>query len=267
MIFTATLDNTVDGGFDVNVSTADGTATAGVDYSSVGGFTLTFAGTAGETQTFGVNPIGDSTSEPDETVLISMSGLVPVTVGTGDIDITDGATLTILNDDDSLISVNDPTVLEGDAGSATLTYTVSLNQAALGSITVDYATSDGTATAGSDYTAASGTLTFNAGETSKTVDVTIAGDEIVELDETITLTLSNATGTSQIDDATGTGTITNDDETVVTIEDISHEEDGTFTITVSSSNAVDGGFSLGVTTADNTAIAGTDYTALTSALL
>ena len=109
------------------------------------------------------------------------------------------------------LSVANATAAEPGAGqSATLDFVVTLNRAASGTVTVDYATSDGTATAGADYTAASGTLSFAAGETSKTVSVTVLNDAHDEGSETLTLTLSNATG-AVIGDGQATGTITNDD--------------------------------------------------------
>ncbi|WP_170147892.1 Calx-beta domain-containing protein [Marinoscillum furvescens] len=231
---TVTVDNAVDGGFDVDVSTSDGTATTvDSDYAAVVNHTLTFAGTASETEMFTITPFADGTSEPDETINISMSNLTTVTVTGSAIDITDGATATILNDDPVSISIDDPSVNEGASGTSTLTFTVSLSDVApTGGVTVDYATSDGTATAGSDYTAASGTLSFAAGESSKTIDVTLAGDVLVEADETITVTLSNNTGDSQIDDFTGTGTITNDDTPGFTVV----ESDGSTSISETGSS-------------------------------
>ena len=164
------------------------------------------------------------------------------------------------------ISTDDPSILEGNSGTTTLTFTVSLSLAApAGGATVDYATSDGTATAGTDYTSVSGTLSFAAGETSKTVDITVNGDNMLEADETLTLTLSNATGTDVvITDATGTGTITNDDAAAVTIADISgNEDDGAITVTATLDNAVQGGFQVNVNTTDGTATtADNDYTAV-----
>ena len=107
------------------------------------------------------------------------------------------------------LSVADATAAEPEAGqSATLDFVVTLNRATSGTVTVDYATSDGTATAGADYTAASGTLSFAAGETSKTVSVTVLNDAHDDGGETLTLTLSNATG-AVIADGEATGTITN----------------------------------------------------------
>ena len=110
------------------------------------------------------------------------------------------------------LSVADATVAEPGAGqSATLDFVVSLNRAASAAVSVDYATSSGTATAGADYTTATGTLTFAVGETEKTVSVTVLNDAHDEGSETMTLTLSNATG-AVIDSnaAVATGTITND---------------------------------------------------------
>ncbi|WP_440958142.1 Ig-like domain-containing protein [Oceanicaulis sp. LC35] len=112
------------------------------------------------------------------------------------------------------LSVNDPSVVEGDAGTVTLNFTVTLAPASPQTITVDYATSDGTATAGVDYTSAAGTLTFAPGDLTKTVSVTVASDADIEPDETIILTLSNQANAT-ISDATGTGTITTDDIAVV----------------------------------------------------
>ena len=111
------------------------------------------------------------------------------------------------------LSVANATVAEPGAGqSATLDFVVSLSHAASAAVTVDYATSNGTATAGVDYTAASGSLTFAAGETTKTVSVPVLHDAHDEGSETLTLTLSNASGAViKSDRATATGTITNDD--------------------------------------------------------
>ena len=106
------------------------------------------------------------------------------------------------------LSVADARVDE--AAGAVLAFEVTLNRAATGSVTVDYATSDGTATAGADYTAASGTLTFDPGETAKTVDVTVLDDAHDDTDETLTLTLSNASG-ARLRDGEATGTIVNSD--------------------------------------------------------
>ena len=106
------------------------------------------------------------------------------------------------------IAVADARVEEG-AG-ALLAFAVTLSRAASGTLTVDYATSDGTATAGTDYTAASGTLTFTAGESSQTIEVTVLDDSHDEGEETLTLRLSDPSG-GRVTDGEATGTIANHD--------------------------------------------------------
>ncbi|GGD46055.1 hypothetical protein GCM10011361_11280 [Muriicola marianensis] len=93
---TATLDNATPGGFSVDVSTSDGSAVAGSDYTAIIGQTLTFIGTPGEQQTFTVSPTADTTVEIDETLTVFMSNLSGTILP---VDITDTATVTILNDD------------------------------------------------------------------------------------------------------------------------------------------------------------------------
>ncbi|MDB5721113.1 MAG: hypothetical protein JWP15_1731 [Alphaproteobacteria bacterium] len=149
---------------------------------------------------------GDVANEPNETFTITLSAP------------TNGATLadatgigTIANDDaPPAASVNDVAIAEGQNGISYANFTINLDKPATTAVTIDYATSGGTATAGSDYLGVSGTLTFAVGETSKTVSVPIVGDTIAELNETFTVNLSNASGAT-IGDAQGVATITNDD--------------------------------------------------------
>ena len=107
------------------------------------------------------------------------------------------------------VSVADASVQE--AAGATLDFAVTLSRAASAAVTVDYATSDGTATAGSDYTETSGTLTFAVGEREKTVAVPVLDDDHDEGSETFTLTLSNVEGNAYLADAEAIGTIENSD--------------------------------------------------------
>ena len=106
------------------------------------------------------------------------------------------------------LTVADTEVDEGP--NASLAFAVTLSRAASSTVTVDYASANGTAMAGSDYTAISGTLTFAAGETQKTVAVPVLDDAIDDDGETLTLTLSNPNG-AWLADATGIGTIHNSD--------------------------------------------------------
>jgi hypothetical protein len=108
------------------------------------------------------------------------------------------------------VSVTGAEQAEGNAGSQPMSFSVSLAKASRLPVTVAYATADGSATAGTDYTATSGKLVFAPGETSKAVAVPILGDTGVEPDETFTLTLSNPVN-AKLGGATATGTIKNDD--------------------------------------------------------
>lgn len=109
------------------------------------------------------------------------------------------------------LSVNDVAVAEGNSGSRNLTFTVKLSKAdSRNIITVMYATANGSATAGTDYTAVSGTLTFPKGSTTQTVAVAVSGDTSIEANETFTLNLSNPVKAT-LADASGVGTITDDD--------------------------------------------------------
>src|SRR6184192_2429001 len=98
------------------------------------------------------------------------------------------------------LSIGDATVVEGSSGTVAATFQVGLSAPVPQTVTVDYATADGTATAPSDYTAKSGTLTFAPGETTKNVTVLVNGDLLPESDETFSVNLSNA-GNATIADA------------------------------------------------------------------
>jgi hypothetical protein len=108
------------------------------------------------------------------------------------------------------LSIDDVSVTEGNSGSTSATFTVTLSAASASAVSVGYATADGTATAGSDYTATSGTLTIAAGGTSGTISVPVLGDTTAESSETFTVSLSSATNAT-VADGQGTGTIVDDD--------------------------------------------------------
>jgi len=261
--FTVTLSSASTSTVTVGYTTVAGTATAGSDYTTTSG-TLTFA--AGTTQqTIAVPVVGDLVDEPDETFQVSLSNPTNATIAVAQ------ATGTIVDDDQATLSVNNVTVTEGNAGSVNAAFAVTMSAASSQSVTVNYATANATATAGSDYTAASGQLTFAPGETSKTVNVAVLGDTIDEPNETFTLNLSGATNAS-IATGTGTGTITDDDgapslsiNSVTVTEGNTGTTTATFTVTLS---AVSGQtVTVNYGTANGTATAGTDYTTTSGQLI
>ena len=186
-------------------------------------------GATSATVTVTVTPTDDAVATLDEVLTVTVTG------GTGAPGIADAAaggdgSLTVTDDEGPELSVDAPDVAEGDDGTtAALVFTVTLSGPTSQEVTVDYAdagtAADGTATSGTDYQAITAdTLTFAAGDTSKTINVTVNGDTAPELDETVVITLSNAVNAALPSDPTGTGTITNDDVPVVTIEGSSVDE-------------------------------------------
>ncbi len=205
--FTVTLSKPSTKTVTVGYSTANGTATAGSDYTAATG-TLTFAPGA-TSQKVNVAVTGDTAVEPSETFTVKLSNPGNATLGTAT------ATGTINNDDAAplappTVSIANATVSEGNSGTSTMAFTVTLSRATDKAVTVGYSTANGTATADRDYTATAGTLTFAAGTTSQKVNVAVTGDTAVEPTETFTVKLANP-GNATLGTATATGTITNDD--------------------------------------------------------
>ncbi len=192
------------GGVTFDIATANGSAVGGTDYviSSLTGQTIP-AGSS--TYTFTVLVNGDTLNEPSETFFVNVTNIVNAVV-------VDGQGVgTIVNDDPlPSLSINDVTVLEGNAGTVNAVFTVSLSTASGQTVSVNYATADGTATQPADYTDASGTLIFSIGTTTQTIIVPVIGETVPEANETFFVNLSGATNAT-IADNQGVGTITNDD--------------------------------------------------------
>lgn len=203
-VFTVTLAPTSTQQVTLDYETVDGTAVGTSDYVPDND-TLTFApGQTSQTITILVN--GDTDDEPDETFSVYLSN--PTNA-----DILDGQGQAMIIDDDGLpsLTINDVTAIEGNSGTTTATFTVSLSPADSNPVTVDFATANGTAVAGSDYTTANGTLTFDPGETSQPLNITIQGDQLDEGEhETFTIQLSNAINANLVDDEAA-GVIEDDD--------------------------------------------------------
>ncbi len=169
---------------------------------------------------------------------------------------------------DATISVGDASLSEGNSGTSSMTFTVTLSKALTNAVTFNIGTGGGTATAGNDYVVTSLTgQTIAAGTTSKTFTVLINGDTTVEPDETFFMNLSAVSG-ALIGDGQGQGTILNDDQAAplsLSIADVSLNEgnSGTtsFTFTVTQSGVSGTNTTFNLATADGTAVAGSDYVA------
>jgi len=255
----------------VTVATVDGTATAaGTDYVPAQQ-QLVFTLETGQTQVVAVQVNGDTAVEPNEGFDLKLFG------SSSNASIADSrGTATIVNDDgkpgpapSSSLALGDATVLEGDSGHVTAAFEVTLSPAATKSITVDVATANATAMAGTDYVTASQTLTFAPGETTLTFDVPVVGDLLHEGPETFLVKLSSAKG-AHVADAQGTGTIVDEEGPfVVSVSDVTLAEGdaaGTtveeFVLALSAGPIAGEVVSVRVGTVDGTAVATSDYGAV-----
>ncbi|MGD9719884.1 MAG: beta strand repeat-containing protein [Pirellulales bacterium] len=255
-VFSVSLSAASDKEITVVYNTADISA-SGADYTAASG-TLTFApGTTSQLVTIAVN--GDVLDENDETFSVNLTAPVNATLGTAST-----GTGTITDDDaEPTVSVSDAIVAEGNTGTTAVVFTVTLSSASGKEVTVAYATSDGSAAAGSDYTATSGTVTFAPGATSMLLTVLANGDTVAEDDETFTLTLSTPANAT-LNDATGTGTLDNDDEVLIAVGNATATEVDTgatsnLVFTVTLSHTSDETVTVKYDLVAGTATAGSDY--------
>nr|WP_290668762.1 Calx-beta domain-containing protein [Ardenticatena sp.] len=203
-VFTVTLAPTSTATVQVDYATVNGTAIGGVDFVATAG-TLTF--NPGETQkTIAVDVKGDTDDEVDETFVVLLSA--PLNA-----DVLDGSAVGTIIDDDGLpaLAIADQSLLEGNTGTTPMVFAVTLSPSSASTVTVEYATSDGTATSSEDYIAISGQVVFAPGETLKPITVTMNGDVVDEgVSETFLVQLRAPVNASLVD-SEATGTIEDDD--------------------------------------------------------
>lgn len=253
---TVSLNQEIDAPVSIDFTTVDQTAINTIDYQATTG-TLTF--NPGETsKTISIPVFNSSQIEAIKTLLVNLSNLQTTSSA---VVLTDSqAEVTIVDADQPTLSINDVTVVE-DSGTATIT--VTLNQALTSAVTVDYATADNTASSGSDYQSKTGTLTFNPGDTTQTIHITLTDSDITELDETFLVNLSSPQSDAfqpTLADSQAVVTIQDDDPTLLSINDISVDENaGIALVTVSLDQAALREFSVDYSTADGTASSGSDY--------
>ncbi len=265
LTFTIRLDSAATGPVNVDFATEDGTAivggnaaTGGQDYVARTG-TVSFA--AGELEkSIQISVNGDLVGEDDEAFTVRLSNPVGATIG------GETAAGTIRND--AKLSIDDRSLLEGDAGTQDMVFTVSVTEAPLTqTLSVNYATENASAIAGSDYTAKNGTLTFAPGVLSQTLSVSINGDTNAEANEDFNVRLTNQVPLSTVlQDNLGKGTILNDPKfqisSVSRQEGDSGETDFVFTVSLTERTPGDTAtYSVSFATVDGTALAGNDYIA------
>ncbi len=246
----------------VRYTTADGDALAGRDYVAVSG-TLTFA--PGETiKTVTVPVIGDPNPDPNRTFYLDISTATVAVVDRrrGTATIVNGAAAP-----NRQVSVGDVTVQEGNSGLTRATFTVFLDVPSSRDLTVTYKTSDGTAVAGTDYQALTGTLTIPAGQTRGTFSVNVIGNTTPQSNRTFVVDLSSPSAGFVVTRGRAFGTIVDDDGLpTVTIGDVSVLEGNAgltaavFPVQLSSASSQPVVITYQVVS--GTAVAGTDYRAV-----
>lgn len=260
--FNVTLSSPSANTVTVNYRTVDGTASQNGDYNNQQG-TLTFA-PGEQTKTVSIVVNGDLFSEQDETFYVDLFGPSGSSLGKF------RGVGTILNDDTApTYSISDVTITEGNAGTKTANFVVTLSAISGQVVTINYATADSTAIAGSDYFATSGTITFAPGTTTQLIPVQLIGDQIVEIDEAFQVNLSGAVNASPIK-SQGIGTILNDDGVSISDGVLQSEGNAGVTFMVFTVTAPQTGgqtVTVDYTTAPGTATPGEDYTPVSGTLV
>jgi len=255
----------------VDIQTIAGTASLTSDLVSPNAnpSTVTFAAVSGTTpgettKSYTYTIAGDSLDEPNETFISRLANAQGAAVTTGE------ATITIADDDATpVFAINSVSLAEGDSGTKEFVFQVSLTGPTAQVVTADFRTVDGTAKSTGplvDFVAQNGTVTFQPGVTQQEIRVVVNGDSFRELDESFTVTLSNAQN-GTIVGATGTGIILQDGDTTygITIGNAQSREGNpgenqviNFPVELTAP-APDGGFTFNAATRDGSARGGEDF--------
>ena len=253
----------------VYVSTTGGSATSTTDYQALSNFPVTIP--AGDTSaTVNVKVVQDNVLEDAETVVVQLNNPLWGSASSASVTLapTPTATGTINDDDNISINIAGYSHNEGNAGTTTFTFVVTLSNPSSKAVSMIANTNDGSATlSDSDYVSHTGPVVFLVSETTHSVSVTVNGDTIIEADETFTLVLDTLrwggvtppNGEVTFTSDTATGTIKNDDTTLISIDSVSKAEGSSssyattdFDFTVSLSNPSDFPISVTVTLTDGT---------------
>ena len=273
--FTVSLDSDVDAPVSVTATSFDGTATvADGDYLPLSPTRLDFSGQKDESRAVSVQIVGDGVTERNESFGVRLTG--PEAFGRSVIIGNPDGVATIVNDDETLISIDDATIVEGNDGFTELRFPVTLDGEIDTTVSVDFVTVSGSAIVSNDLINAAGRIDFEASGASvqtREVVVQITGDNQVELDETFTVQLSQLTADGRnvvFGDSTGVGTIQNDDSATISLQDVSMVEGDSgltaFRFDVVSDLGIDVPVSIHYSTIDDIAVSPVDYSPRTGTL-
>ncbi|TAJ08181.1 hypothetical protein DMA11_21450 [Marinilabiliaceae bacterium JC017] len=232
----------------VDYTTVDGTATAGSDYLLKSGTAIL---SAGENKFDIVVPVkGDQIDEADESFKVQLCNPIAATI------VTSEAKAIIRDDDNSRLTVENAQVFETDGKAS---FMIKLDNAVQGGTTVTWSI-ENVSTNAADYTNASGTVSFEgyAGET-KSIDIAIVDDEVVESEESFTIKITSSNALVDDNDI-ATGSITdNDGPAILSMADMTIDENGSGQFTITVDKAVEGGFDVRYNFSDDSALGGKDY--------
>ena len=263
--FTVSLSTASAQTVSVEYATSPGSATPGSDYASSSGLVTFAPGETSKSIVPAVTLFPDDLDEFNETFSLNLTGAANADLGLS------SAVWTIVDDDPApVLSVDDVSVVEGNTGTKTVTFTISAVGRSSRAVTFDVATADGSATA-ADYAGGVMSVSWPPGIVSSTVGFVVNGDTSVEANETFSLVLSNVVNAT-IGDGTGVATITNDDASTgpvaISVNNVwVAEQGGPAVFDVRLSGPSTKTVSVTVASADSTATAGSDYTALSPTVL
>lgn len=260
-VFTVSLSAASAQFVSVAYATANGTAFSGHDYTSISGLLL--FGPGQTQQTISVPILSDGAPGPNLTFSVGLLSATNAVIGSG------SGTGTIVQFVPSL-SIANTSVTEPMNGTINASFVVTLSAPSTQSVTVAFATADGTAIAGRDYSSTGGQLTFSPGQTTQTINVPVFNDVATEANETFTVQLTNPTNAT-IGTGTATGTILQSSVVptlsignVSVTEPTSGTTNAVFTVTLSAANSQ--AVTVTYATANGSALAGRDYTAVSGQL-
>lgn len=257
LVFELSSVHTEDVTFDI--ATSQGTATSGSDYTAITAQTVTIPQNSTQTSVNIPLTVDNLYEGANESFSVAISNII-----NAQSSVTSASVTIVDMDSRPDVGVSGETVAESNG---TASFTVSLTHASTETSSVDYVTSDDTAVSSGgnvDYTSASGTLTFLPGETSKSIAISINSDSIDEDNESFALTISNAINLSSISQSVDSVTITDDDASpTISISDVTVEEGENATLTLTLSSISGRATAVDWQTQDNSATAGSDYTAQT----
>ncbi|RFM31701.1 beta strand repeat-containing protein, partial [Chitinophaga silvisoli] len=269
--FTVSLPTGVTATEDITLTySVSGSATGGTDYTALSGTAIIYTGN--NSATISVPVINDQVIEGNETVTVTLTGASAATLGS--FTANGNATVNIVDDEDKTISITNAADAAEPATPGLFKVSLPGGVTATEAITVNYTVTGGTATAGTDYTALSGTVLIPAGDNNVNIPIVVVDDKIIEGDETVILTLNGASAPTLgafTANTAATVNIADDENRTISIANTTDASEpgtnGEFTVSLPAGVTALEDITVGYTVSGGTATAGDDYAALSGTVL